>query len=228
MIIKKGDKGLKVMAVQQVLGINADGIFGPATEAAVKEFQRKNGLVADGIVGDKTLAAMNLISEKNDSKKYKLIEQVKQYKRSITHLFVHCTAGNQNTTPKELLNFFYNIKKWKRPGYHYVVSADGSVTQLWTESKYSNGVKGMNPNSINVAWIGGVTKQHPNGIDNRTDAQKVGLRNLLTELKRKYPKAVIMGHRDTSKDTNHNGIIDPWERIKECPCFDAMIEYKDL
>ena len=228
MNIKKGDKGLKVMAVQQVLGIKADGIFGPATEAAVKEFQRKNGLVADGIVGDKTLAAMNLISEKNDSKKYKLIEQVKQYKRSITHLFVHCTAGNQNTTPKELLNFFYNVKKWKRPGYHYVVSADGSVTQLWPESKYSNGVKGMNPNSINVAWIGGVTKQHPNGIDNRTDAQKVGLRNLLTELKRKYPKAVIMGHRDTSEDKNHNGIIDPWERIKECPCFDAMIEYKDL
>ncbi|MEE1145425.1 MAG: peptidoglycan-binding domain-containing protein, partial [Bacteroidaceae bacterium] len=70
MIIKKGDKGLKVMAVQQVLGINADGIFGPATEAAVKDFQRKNGLVADGIVGDKTLAAMNLISEKNDNKKY--------------------------------------------------------------------------------------------------------------------------------------------------------------
>ena len=228
MIIKKGDKGLKVMAVQQVLGINADGIFGPATEAAVKEFQRKNGLVADGIVGDKTLAAMNLISEKNDNKKYKLIEQVKQYKRPITHLFVHCTAGNQNTTPKELLNFFYNVKKWKRPGYHYVVSADGSVTQLWPESKYSNGVKGMNPNSINVAWIGGVTKQHPNGIDNRTDAQKVGLRNLLKELKTKYPKAIIMGHRDTSKDTNHNGIIDPWERIKECPCFDAMIEYKDL
>jgi hypothetical protein len=44
----------------------------------------------------------------------------------------------------------------------------------------------------------------------------------------KYPKAIIMGHRDTSKDTNHNGIIDPWERIKECPCFDAMVEYKDL
>ena len=228
MIIKKGDKGLKVMAVQEVLGIKADGIFGPATEAAVKEFQRKNGLVADGIVGDKTLAAMKLINEKNDSKKYNLIEQSKQYQRSITHLFVHCTAGDQNTTPQQLLDFFYRVKKWSRPGYHYVVSADGSVTQLWPESKYSNGVKGMNPNSINVAWIGGVTKQHPNGIDNRTQAQKVGLRNLLKELKTKYPKAIIMGHRDTSKDTNHNGIIDPWERIKECPCFDAMVEYKDL
>jgi N-acetyl-anhydromuramyl-L-alanine amidase AmpD len=143
-------------------------------------------------------------------------------------LFVHCTAGDQNTTPQQLLDFFYRVKKWSRPGYHYVVSADGSVTQLWPESKYSNGVKGMNPNSINVAWIGGVDKQHPNGIDNRTQAQKVGLRNLLTELKRKYPKAIIMGHRDTSPDKNHNGIIDPWERIKECPCFDAMVEYKDL
>jgi N-acetylmuramoyl-L-alanine amidase len=27
---------------------------------------------------------------------------------------------------------------------------------------------------------------------------------------------------------NHNGVVDPWERIKECPCFDAMTEYMDI
>lgn len=37
-----------------------DGINGPATKAAVKEFQRRSGLVADGIIGPKTLRALGL------------------------------------------------------------------------------------------------------------------------------------------------------------------------
>jgi len=37
-----------------------DGIFGSATEAAVKSFQKKNGLAVDGKVGPKTLAALGI------------------------------------------------------------------------------------------------------------------------------------------------------------------------
>ena len=38
---------------------SADGDFGPATEEAVKAFQKANGLTPDGKVGEKTLAKMN-------------------------------------------------------------------------------------------------------------------------------------------------------------------------
>jgi peptidoglycan hydrolase-like protein with peptidoglycan-binding domain len=40
------------------LGLVVDGIFGPATEAAVKEFQQGAGLIVDGIVGLATWNAL--------------------------------------------------------------------------------------------------------------------------------------------------------------------------
>jgi murein L,D-transpeptidase YcbB/YkuD len=35
-------------------GLVVDGIFGPATEAAVFDFQRQNGLTVDGVAGQNT------------------------------------------------------------------------------------------------------------------------------------------------------------------------------
>jgi peptidoglycan hydrolase-like protein with peptidoglycan-binding domain len=60
MILKLGSSGATVVALQKVLGLNADGAFGPKTEIAVKEWQAKNGLVADGIAGPSTLAKMQI------------------------------------------------------------------------------------------------------------------------------------------------------------------------
>ncbi len=39
-----------------------DGVYGSATEAAVKAFQRKNGLAVDGKAGPQTLKAMGIVS----------------------------------------------------------------------------------------------------------------------------------------------------------------------
>lgn len=53
-LIKKGSKGKDVERIQRALGINADGIFGKQTDAAVKAYQKRHGLAADGIVGPAT------------------------------------------------------------------------------------------------------------------------------------------------------------------------------
>ena len=56
-MIKKGSKGSAVKTWQTIVGTNADGDFGPATDAATRKFQKthKDGsgraLDVDGIVG---------------------------------------------------------------------------------------------------------------------------------------------------------------------------------
>ena len=52
----KGDNNVKL--VQQRLGLDIDGSFGPKTLAAVRSFQASKGLSIDGIVGPKTWAAL--------------------------------------------------------------------------------------------------------------------------------------------------------------------------
>lgn len=53
-----GSNGATVKALQEKLGIGADGAFGLGTKRSVKDWQSKNGLTADGIAGPKTLAKL--------------------------------------------------------------------------------------------------------------------------------------------------------------------------
>jgi hypothetical protein len=63
MVLKKGDNNDTVKKIQAVLGVEQIGNFGPKTEAAVIEFQKKHGLTPDGVVGPATLAKMGITVE---------------------------------------------------------------------------------------------------------------------------------------------------------------------
>jgi peptidoglycan hydrolase-like protein with peptidoglycan-binding domain len=56
-LLKQGHRGNDVRRVQALVGVKADGIFGPVTEAAVKRWQRAKKLSPDGIFGPKSAAA---------------------------------------------------------------------------------------------------------------------------------------------------------------------------
>lgn len=53
-LIKKGSAGKDVERIQRAVGVKVDGDFGPATEKAVKAYQKRKGLEVDGIVGKNT------------------------------------------------------------------------------------------------------------------------------------------------------------------------------
>lgn len=197
--IKKGSKGTDVVTLQKKLNLQADGIFGPLTEEAVKEFQKANGLTADGIVGNSTWAKLGATVNK----------------RNIKEIIIHCSA-----TPEGKDFTVAQIKQWHLQrgfsdiGYHYVIYRDGSVHTGRPESVSGAHCTGHNTISIGVCYIGGCATNGTTPKDTRTPAQKVALVKLLKELKAKYPKATIHSHKDYAN--------------KACPSFDATKEYASI
>jgi murein L,D-transpeptidase YcbB/YkuD len=63
MLLRRGAHGDAVKKLQEQLVIGTDGKFGPRTEKAVRDYQKKNGLVADGMAGPATLAHINLLKK---------------------------------------------------------------------------------------------------------------------------------------------------------------------
>lgn len=59
-VLRKGDHGPDVVALQRALGITPDGSFGPMTDLAVRLFQADQGLVVDGLAGAMTRRALGI------------------------------------------------------------------------------------------------------------------------------------------------------------------------
>lgn len=140
--------------------------------------------------------------------------------RKIDYIVIHCTATPQTTKIQSIRNYWRNVLKWKSVGYHFIIEANGGVTQLADIAVPTNGVAGYNTKSIHISYIGGVDKNNK-PVDNRTEAQKVALietikkvRNEVALKQRTFP--IIQGH------TDFPGVA------KDCPCFDAKAEYKDI
>lgn len=166
--------------------------------------------------------------------------------RSISWISLHCSAGYALIPAIE--KFWYNTLKWKSPGYHIIIYEDGTRWYVTKNGSYStdstkldlnkitNGVQGFNSKTVHISYIGGVEKTNTSkAFDSRTPAQKKSIieaiklvQDTLSKSGQDISKIKIQGHRDFSPDKNGNGVIDPWERIKECPSFDAIPEYKSL
>ena len=119
---------------------------------------------------------------------------------------------------------WHKDRGYREIGYHYVVYLDGSIHKGRDEEKIGAHVLGHNTDSVGICYVGGLDK-FGKSKDTRTDEQKKSLIKLIGELKERYPRASLLGHRDLSPDINGDGKIDKWEWLKDCPCFDVRKEY---
>ena len=130
---------------------------------------------------------------------------------------IHCSA-----VKPDQLSSVAQIDSWHRKrgfkfgvGYHYVIRRDGSIEAGRPEWMVGAHCVNHYKYSIGVCYEGGLdARGQP--ADTRTAAQKATLRRLLTDLHRRYPRSVIVGHHDLNPQ-------------KECPCIKNVAEeYKDL
>jgi N-acetylmuramoyl-L-alanine amidase len=196
--IKIGSKGASVKALQALLHLYEDGMFGSLTEEAVKEFQRDNHLTPDGIVGPATWDKI----------------QRPSVNRKITEIIIHCTATKEGTPyTVEMIRRQHQAQGWSDIGYHYVIYADGSLHAGRPLNTIGAHCKGHNSNSIGICYVGGCDKDMK-PKDTRTDAQKETLLRLIRSIKALHPTCTIHGHNEFA--------------AKACPSFNVKEEYKDL
>ena len=132
--------------------------------------------------------------------------------RNINYIAIHCTATQPEASIASIQNYWKNNLGWKNPGYHYIIDHFGNVVNLLPIELVSNGVQGYNSQTINISYVGGIDKSGK-PKDTRTEAQKQSILKLLKELRVKFPKAKIQGHRD-------------FPNVKKaCPSFEAKKEY---
>ena len=134
--------------------------------------------------------------------------------RRIDLIIVHCTAtpAGRDVTAADV-DRWHRQRGFRSIGYHYLVRLDGRVEQGRSDAEVGAHCSGRNANSIGVCYAGGCDSRM-NPDDTRTPEQCRALRELLAELKARYPDAKICGHRDFA--------------AKACPSFDATSEYAEL
>lgn len=153
--------------------------------------------------------------------------------KNIKYIVIHCTAGFGDL--KSIKKYWKDVLGWRTGGYHRIVKRDGKTHKLYPFHRQVNGVRNHNHECIHISYIGGVDpKNYKFAKDTRTNNQKESIiKNIMEAMKwlsdngNDLSGVSIVGHRDiSSTDKNNNGVIDSWERTKECPSFDAIEEYK--
>lgn len=144
--------------------------------------------------------------------------------RKIDMIVIHCSATRADVplSPRQL-DEMHRQRGFDGCGYHYYVRRDGEICTMRPVDRPGAHAKGYNRHSIGVCYEGGLDEQG-RPADTRTELQKRSLRVLVRVLAMDFQTRRIVGHRDLSPGLDGDGVIEPEEWTKVCPCFDVGTE----
>jgi N-acetylmuramoyl-L-alanine amidase len=156
-------------------------------------------------------------------------------KRVIDTIVIHCSATreDQDYTFEDCLRD-HKARGFRKLGYHFFIRKDGTVHVGRSLNEIgAHAGKEHNASSIGICYEGGVkangnVRNPKDHKDTRTAIQRTAMLNCILEVMNAFSIKRIVGHRDLSPDLDGDGVVEPHEWIKSCPCFDAIPEYKHL
>ena len=145
--------------------------------------------------------------------------------RTIYLFVVHCSATREDCTlSPEALDVMHRRRGFNGTGYHYYIRKDGSLYLTRSLERIGAHAKGFNAHSIGICYEGGLDARG-NPKDTRTPEQRSALHLLVYQLLQQFRNARVCGHRDLSPDLDGDGKVEPWEWVKQCPCFEVSKEF---
>lgn len=216
--IKRGSTGDAVKALQGILGIKGDGVFGPKTEQIIKQFQKDNNLKDDGVVGPKTWA---LLEKDNIAivDGHINIHITRSPNRPIKYISIHYTAGSTSKGGTALAT--RNVFLKRSASADYVVD-DETIVQInpdlrnnfcWAvgdrKNPYTGGGKlygkAVNKNTISIEICSNLKKGTTSAMPNHdgwyfTDKSLNNAAKLVRHLMKLFnvPKSNVIRHYDIS------------------------------
>lgn len=149
-------------------------------------------------------------------------------RRRTDYIVVHCSATGPSSDIgiDEIRDWHTRSKEdggngWSDVGYHAVIRRNGQLEFGRHFDVAGAHVKGQNYRSVGICMVGGLD-QEGQPENNFTQPQFTSLKIVLAMMRRAYPSAVIVGHRDLSPDLDGDGVVEKHEWVKDCPCFDVQ------
>jgi N-acetylmuramoyl-L-alanine amidase len=160
-----------------------------------------------------------------NQRKTGLFMSVLRRQTDIKELIIHCSAtpnGRPHTADEiDVWHFKRNFRRdmslfpkhrpdLKAIGYHNVIRTAGLAEDGRHILESGSHTRGHNMTGIGICLI---------GTDRFSLAQWQQLKILVQKYQTICPFIKILGHRDTSPDTDRDGIVEPHEWLKICPGF---------
>ena len=146
--------------------------------------------------------------------------------RTVTLIIIHCSATPQGVdlSFEDCRREHIRHRGFSDIGYHFYVTRNGKIHCGRPLEKIGAHCKNHNRHSIGICYEGGLDARG-NPKDTRTPEQRSALHLLVYQLLQQFRNARVCGHRDLSPDLDGDGTVEPWEWVKQCPCFEVSKEF---